>query len=127
MPAFIVYRKSDSVEMTRYAAASTAPMEDRYPLAEYDHMEIVPDAPDPVPVDPESRLLTKLEYLRLFTQEERIAIKTVAKSNVVLEDYLYMLELAQEISLDDPDTIAAVNMLEAAGLLAAGRAAEVLS
>ena len=37
-----------------------------------------------------------------------------------------LLELSEEISLDDPDTIAAVTMLEMAGLIASGRAAEIL-
>ena len=41
--------------------------------------------------------------------------------------YLKLMELAQEINLDDPDTIAAVQMLEQAGLIAAGRAVEVLA
>ena len=38
-----------------------------------------------------------------------------------------LMELAQEINLDDPDTVAAVQMIEQAGLIAAGRAAEVLA
>lgn len=71
--------------------------------------------------------LTKLEYLRKFTAEERIAIRTVAKSNPVLEDYLSMLELADEIDIADTDTVAAVMMLEQGGLLAQGRAAEILA
>lgn len=124
MPLFIVYRKSDQEEVHRYAAASTTPMEDAYPLIEYDHIEQFPDEPT---VEPSQRTLTKLEYLRLFTQEERITIRTVAKTNAVLEDYLDMLDIAEEINLDDPDTIAAVMMLEGAGLLAEGRASEVLS
>lgn len=123
MPLYAVFRKSDQVEVTRYAAGSTAPMEAEYPLTEYDHLEQVPGE---APVEPKARIQTKLEYLRLFTQEERIAIRTVAAANPVLEDYLDMLKLAEEINLDDPDTIGAVQMLEAAGLLAEGRAAEVL-
>jgi hypothetical protein len=74
-----------------------------------------------------SRTLSKLEYLRRFTGTERISIRTAAKSNAVLEDYLAMLELAEEIRLDDADTVAAVNMLEQVGLLATGRAAEILA
>lgn len=71
-------------------------------------------------------VLTKLEYLRKFTTEERVTIRTVAKSNPALEDYLALMEMAEEIRLDDPDIIGAVTMLEQAGLLAQGRAAEIL-
>jgi hypothetical protein len=85
--------------------------------------EASPDAPEPEPV---GKVMTKLEYLRRFTQEERILIRTVAASNPVLADYMALLELAQEVDTNDPDTQAAVQMLEAAGLIAAGRGAEIL-
>ena len=74
-----------------------------------------------------SAILSKLEYLRRFTSEERVTIRQAAKVTPVLEDYLAMLELADEINTGDADTIAAVNMLEQAGLIAPGRAAEVLA
>lgn len=76
---------------------------------------------------PAARNITKLTYLRKFNQEERIAIRSAAEVSPQLQDYMAMLELSEEINLDDPDTIAAVNMLEMAGLIAAGRAAEILS
>jgi len=75
----------------------------------------------------DNRTFTKLEYLRMFTGAERVAIRAAAKSNAVLEDYMALLAEASDVSLDDPDTITAVQMLEAVGLLAAGRAAEILA
>ena len=74
-----------------------------------------------------SRTITKLEYLRRFTTDERVAIRAAAVANPLLDDYLKLMELAQEINLDDPDTTAAVQLLEQAGLIAAGRASEVLA
>ena len=74
-----------------------------------------------------SAILSKLDYLRRFTSDERVTIRQAAKVTPVLEDYLAMLELADEINTGDADTIAAVNMLEQAGLIAPGRAAEVLA
>ena len=71
--------------------------------------------------------LSILEYLRKFTAEERISIRIAAKTNPILEDYVALLELAEEVRLDDPDIIAAVTMLEQVGLLSQGRAAEVLA
>lgn len=74
-----------------------------------------------------SRIVTKLEYLRLFRQDERIAIRSAAATYPPLLDYMALLELSEEINLDDVDTIGAVQMLEAFGLIVAGRAAEILS
>lgn len=70
--------------------------------------------------------ITKLEYLRRFTSQERVTIRAAAKVEPVLEDYMALLELAEDIDTKDPDTVAAVNMLEIAGLIAPGRAVEIL-
>lgn len=93
-----------------------------YPFAEFNHV-----AEKPAVFAPVQRTISKLEYLRRFTGEERITIRAAAKVTPVLEDYLAMLELAQDINLDDVDTVAAVQMLEVVGLIADGRAAEVLA
>lgn len=76
---------------------------------------------------PGDRIITKLDYLRRFTGEERVMLRAAAKANPVLEDYMLLMELAEDINLDDPDTINAVLMLEQGGLIAAGRAAEILA
>lgn len=88
-------------------------------------LDPIPDPPSQ-PIPP-TRILSKLAYLRLFTQDERIAIRTASDLNPALFDYLEMLKLADEIDLNDTDTVGAVMMLEAAGLIAEGRAAEVLN
>ena len=66
---------------------------------EYDHV------PSDVVVPPPTRyggrrLLTKLEFLRLFSPVERVSLRTAAKSSPELEDYMALMELAQDISLD---------------------------
>ena len=93
-----------------------------FPLEQFNHIRQKEVEAAPVP-----RTITKLEYLRRFTTDERVAIRAAAVANPVLDDYLKLMELAQEINLDDPDTVAAVLMLEQVGLIAAGRAAEVLA
>ena len=93
-----------------------------FPLEQYNHIRQKEVEAAPVP-----RTITKLEYLRRFTTAERVAIRAAASANPVLDDYLNLMELAQEINLDDPDTVAAVQMLEQSGLIAAGRAVEVLA
>lgn len=92
-----------------------------FPLEQYNHILQKEVIAEPV------RTVTKLEYLRRFTQVERIAIRAASTQSPELADYLAMLEIAQDIDLDDPDTVAAVTMLEQAGLIAAGRAAEILA
>ena len=93
-----------------------------YPLETYNHVKSVEVVPEPT-----SNIVTKLEYLRRFTQSERIAIRSASTQAPELADYLAMLEIAQDVTLDDPDTVAAANMLETAGLIAPGRAAEILA
>ncbi len=79
--------------------------------------------PPPPPV-PREMQLTKLQFLRLFTTAERIAIR--ASSDPVIVDFMQLLDLAQDVRLDDPDTVQGVHYLESEGLIAPGRAAEIL-
>lgn len=80
----------------------------------------------PVPPAP-VRVLTKLQYMERFTDAELAAIYTAAKSVVQVEIWLEKFKLATEVNLDDPATGAGLQAMEAAGLLAPGRAAEILS
>lgn len=78
------------------------------------------------PVVPK-RTLTKLEYMDRFTDAELANIYPAAKSSVQVEVWLEKFKLASEINLDDQRTIDGLNSLEVAGLLAAGRAQEILA
>ena len=81
--------------------------------------------------------LSPLAFLRRFTDEERVRFdlssiddpndpedkrKRAAQLRMFESDY----KLASYIALDDPRTIAGVNGLEALGIIAKGRAKEVL-
>lgn len=87
------------------------------------------DPPAPAPVV--KRNLTRLEYLSRFTDAEAIAIDLASQGATVeaatLRRMMAMVQAAEYISLDDARTIDGLNNLEAAGLLAAGRAAEILA
>lgn len=122
MAEYIVTRKSDGVEVLRYSAMQPQEV-NGYGFDDYDHTELTLQAPVPEIVP---RTLTKLEYLRRFTVEERVAIRAAAASNPLLADYLQLMELATEIDTADPDTVFAVTMLEQLGLIDAGRAKEIL-
>jgi hypothetical protein len=71
--------------------------------------------------------VTNLEFLNRFTQAERIAIRTAAQTNATVADYLALQAAASGIGLTDQRTIDDVNALETAGLIAAGRAAQILA
>lgn len=83
------------------------------------------------PVEPQapipSRVLTHLQYMGRFTDDELRAIYTAAKTIVDVEIWLDKFKMAQEVNLDDTKTIAGLQAMEDAGLLVAGRAAEILA
>lgn len=121
MNTYVIQQRETGEVVHAYTADAPSEFVE-YPFAQFNHILQKPET-----VAPAERTITKVAYLRRFTTDERVGIRTAAKTSAVLEDYLSMMELAEEINLDDPDTIAAVQMLESAGLIAPGRAAEVLA
>lgn len=79
------------------------------------------------------KVLTHLEFRRRFTLPERIAIDNApdhpllpAEARAALRTMTKDMELAQDINLDDSDVISGVHFLAQLGLLAPGRADEIL-
>jgi hypothetical protein len=71
--------------------------------------------------------ITKLAFKQRFTAAERIAIREAAKTVPEVYDFEDLVNSAAFIDLARPDTIAAVHYIEAGGLIAEGRAVEILS
>jgi hypothetical protein len=71
------------------------------------------------------RALSKIEFLTRFTMQERIA----ARSSVdpIIKDMLSLIDLAEFINLDDPNTQQAVGYLAMVGILTNERATEILT
>lgn len=77
--------------------------------------------------------MSKLQLRKLFTLEERMALDNIEASaadaqvkaliNTIKQDFA----VADFISLQDPLTVQAIGTLETYGLLAAGRAAQILA
>lgn len=95
------------------------------------------DVPDPTPTLP-ARHLAPLAFRRRFTPAERAALEWAAVDKpeqgtqqrmgaAALRSSLKDQAQASYIDLDDPDTIAGVQGLEALGLLAEGRAEDILT
>lgn len=70
---------------------------------------------------------TVLSFLKKFTTEERIAIRTAAKDSVILEDFMYLLNAAQNINYTDPALIAGMDMLAQVGLLTTERVTAIMA
>lgn len=75
---------------------------------------------------PAKTILSKLEFLFRFTTEERVAIRTAAKSNMVLEDFMALLNITEFVDTTYPATVQGVRLFETVGLIAAGRADQIL-
>ena len=82
-------------------------------------------APDAVHV-PAPRMLTHEQFIQRFTPGEWEAMTTAARTNAAMDAWMRRFTLATFVNLDDPATAAGVQALELAGILANGRADEVL-
>jgi len=68
--------------------------------------------------------VSRLEFLRRFTPEQRIAIR--ASTDPVIIDAHELLDIATEIAADDPDTIRYVRYLQQQGFISAADADRIL-
>lgn len=73
------------------------------------------------------RTLTKKEFLKRLTPEEYSAIKTAAATNGTVDYYWQLFMLAEEVNLDDPDTVGGLTLLVYAGLIANDRVPQILA
>jgi hypothetical protein len=80
-----------------------------------------------VVVEETTNIITKRAFLKRITPEEFATIKGAAAVNATVDYYWQMFMLSEEVDLNFPDTIGGITMMEQAGLLATGRAAEILS
>ena len=99
--------------------------------------DYTPPAPAPEPPAPELRYITKLAFRNRFTTAEKVAIELAGVHNPA--DTVQKQQLAATVRASDkdvqassyidlgrPETRAGVEAMEAFGLLAAGRANEIL-
>lgn len=136
MTTYIVTQKSDGVEITRYAAAAPVEQIDdlAVPFTAFDHTEFFGGTVD---VTPTSYTWTKLRFERKFTDAEWQAGQNF---NATFETSEYLTDaqkltvrrglndykIAQEISSTDQGVIKLLGLYEAFGVIAQGRAQEIL-
>jgi hypothetical protein len=80
--------------------------------------------PPPPPVV-EVQPITKLAFLRRFPTAKRIAIR--ASTDPIIVDAMALLDLAQDVIVNDPDTVMLVGYLQQQGFLTAEEAQGVLA
>ncbi|MCU7850056.1 MAG: hypothetical protein KZQ89_19110 [Candidatus Thiodiazotropha sp. (ex Lucinoma kastoroae)] len=68
-----------------------------------------------------------LEFKRKFTQSERMHIRMAREASAMIDDLFDLVDSAQGIMSDDADLVAGLQYMESEGLLATGRAAEILA
>lgn len=68
--------------------------------------------------------VTRLEFLRRFTSEQRIAIR--ASTDPLIIDGRELLDMAMDVSAEDPDTILYVRYLQQQGFISAEDADRIL-
>jgi hypothetical protein len=123
---FSVIDKGTGEEVYRYEA--DAPIEwSGMEFATHDHVEPPTINTNGSIESQVIRVWTVVEYKRRFTQEERIAVRNASGQSKELDDYLDLLKDAQEVRSDDPDILKALSDLEQFGLIAPGRAQEILN
>lgn len=134
MPIFNVMRKSDGAQVYSYQADT--PIEwTGYEFATHDHVPVAEPLADPVTPVPVK--ITCLAFRNRFTQAEKVAIE-IASLDIpaaampqramaaALRASQKDVDAAEYIDLSRADTRAGVLTLEQAGLIAAGRALEIL-
>ena len=87
----------------------------------------VPEAPYVYAPEPGSRVITKLDYMNRFRDEELAALYSAAKTVVQIEVWWEKFKVSDEIDLSDPRIGAGLHALESAGLIGPGRANEILA
>lgn len=124
MKTYIVTRKADGAEVYRYSDTEVrewAGME----FATHIHTELV--EPATPPAAPGWLVLDVIDYLKLITPAERIAIRDRASTDPIVEDIVDLQRNTDRIRSDDPDLLNALDYLTAIGILAAGRKQEILN
>ncbi len=76
---------------------------------------------------PESKIMTTLAFMELFTDAEWVAVLDAAKQSSQIQLFVMKMEQAEFMDLDYQATIDGINGLAALGLITVQRAQEVLN
>jgi len=75
----------------------------------------------------QDRILSRDDYLDLFTDSEMIAIVNASNTDQIIKSSLDILNFRDRVRMSSENTINSVNYMESQGLISEGRASEVLN
>lgn len=75
---------------------------------------------------PAKRLISQYKFRQRFTLAEKLAITEARETDATLEVIMGDMDAASQLDLDNPGLVQGAQYIEQAGLIAAGRAAEIL-
>lgn len=84
------------------------------------------DAWHPGPEPEYKHIYTRYEFLSRFTAAERIAIRKAAKEDPIIEDFMAMLDICDEIDVRNTDTINGIDYLILKEIIKAERRSDIL-
>jgi hypothetical protein len=122
MKTYAVILKASGAEVHRYQHDGGPVAWHGMEFDTHDHVELSPPPPQPMP----TRVWTPAEFLRRLTQEERIAARRLALTDELVQDFMHLLDRVEDVRNDDPDTVRGLAYLTQVGVLAGGRAEEIL-
>lgn len=130
MPTYIVTRKTDGAEIYHYQA--DAPVEwVGMEFSAHDHTEYT-EPQEVIPAQSGPRRLTKLQFIGRLG-DDFDTLFAASKTVLAVEKFMKMLDWATpdadgtSVDLDDPRVVGALQAFEGVGLMAPGRAAEILA
>ncbi|MCA3715377.1 hypothetical protein [Phenylobacterium sp.] len=121
LPAFLVGWPDHALADVAGTAPQWAAQMGQEDLGFFPFTPPAPPPPEPPPG------LERIDFLRLFTTSEQLAILQAAAINPMVALYQYKLSISPRVLLDDPDILAGVPLLEANELIGPGRAAQILA
>lgn len=124
LPAFLVGWPDHALADVAGTAPQWAAQMGQEDLGFFPYTPPAPPPPEP-PAPPPG--LERIDFLRLFTDPELVAILQEATTNPMVALYQYKLSISPRVLLNDPDILAGLPALEALGLLGPGRAAQILA
>lgn len=71
--------------------------------------------------------MTKLQFLRRFTTQERIAIRELAKTDAIVFDAMSLMDMADYVDINDTDVVQMCGYFAYVGAITSTRAMEILA
>lgn len=72
------------------------------------------------------RLYSPYEFMTLLGFDSRVAIRTASETDVVIMDFVSMMDSAKELDLDNQDLINGINYMASVGVITQAEAERIL-